>query len=1402
MAALYVNVPEAKEEAHGDDYEHEAERDKVPEDNFAGPDQSFPINKQEDVTHAAQLLHHAKDPEAVKAKIKSIARRKGFSLPDTWEDGEKKTDKDDLFSEPPHIPPASTGPEVIDPAFQPTPPNVNDPPPASTMPSQDPQRPESELGIRDAKKMEPYEANLRYSDEIAANVFCGNCVYFTQTSEAKEIGTCSKVHGYRDMDGKDSPIGEFMLCDLFEPYKSAHLVPRHNPDELIVPLEEVEATHKDSAGGYSIEEIFDRTAPQWEMLTDNQKKGLGRVRQLLTKCDVIIHNEPFDRIYPKEVTIEMINDCLPRIAEGTMIMQLEHPEYVQTRGGQKYTHDVERETARVDAIYYPDAQGEVYFDYTILNLPCGRDVKQRFDEAKSNPSRKPYGVSKRFRIAGKDHLVAGRRVKVASFLRLETPDHVEIPAVADTQNKYELLTDSLKVALGLTPPSQNPSNHQQGTNRAGNLSAQETTTLMDETIQGARDELYGKFLAHASAEEVGAAYNHLVMALNFAKKSGTLSTTDHAKHILEAQKDARIAGYRGEKEGPDGTWGKWVGFREGGGFAADMETREAAPGRESNVRDVEDTGASDTQISANSLSDVERAFIKRMMEQNASAQSDEAKRAGIKTACDSERQTNMALKGLPETAQEYILANVESLAADAASVPELIAAQTTAYMASVAPQIIAARGGAGFATGNTVSSMADPRERQTAMTQVIGEMHPVLDAVFSGQAPEWMRDVNLTLVAADRHLVTEMVPGLPDPNSSETISRRTNNMRKRIVPMIQHVAADYAARQHDPDLTPGNWFRKHDRFLKPDFQAVADSFPGRSAMPTETEWFGGLDSILVTNMQNQPSILTTLLIMSLWDMRSLQFVQMIGPGVQPGGRVGWFPVAGSDVGTKLVVPSEIIDWAAMTGTISQKPAAQYDPGLIRAEGQAIPPVQTRITWQSFYAFLRAISVIASDDVRLAMGNGPLNYDVWGRAAFHAAWQKALRIDIALYNEFFDIADRYQRVASASEDTSVAGYLTNNSVYNAAGNIKVNLNPAKAANAAIASTAPFDEWIQYGANVVCVIRLLGPQSAAGGSGGTATPYYGDGTTAVPVVVPWQTPSLNDAGTLSFVTNAPVFLNSATADVTPGGGFAAPVQGYVDDTYQVAAYVGKDSAGNTIAPWGKIVTSTPNYAFDWNTGCVVFTSGYTGLINSSGIAANGASATTKFWYSYVTNRTFFQIPSTLPAGQAVTDYIAQFFYSGDQLAALMASKERYVKPDMGLGDVLLLSKIANAKIFDKLRSPETTNLFPSEDYVFNHMGINYARTNVPGRVGARRLVYMREGATKYAIEQPPTFAPPQWMPDPSGSGNPTAVRASYLQEKSLICTPQVQDQNGVVINAVAATIDVIDLTNAITSKFPAT
>lgn len=70
------------------------DRDKLPAEDFAGPDRSFPIVTAGDVSDAASSLGRAKgDTASIKANIIRIAKAKGFesSLPEAWKEDSART---------------------------------------------------------------------------------------------------------------------------------------------------------------------------------------------------------------------------------------------------------------------------------------------------------------------------------------------------------------------------------------------------------------------------------------------------------------------------------------------------------------------------------------------------------------------------------------------------------------------------------------------------------------------------------------------------------------------------------------------------------------------------------------------------------------------------------------------------------------------------------------------------------------------------------------------------------------------------------------------------------------------------------------------------------------------------------------------------------------------------------------------------------------------------------------------------------------------------------------------------------------------------------------------------------------------------------------------------------------
>lgn len=96
-------------------------RDKIPTDDFGDPDnRKFPITNQRSVASAAHLIGKAGDPEAVKKRICAIAKRKGLTVPDGWEQMYAVTAGASATMQAPLAPPAAwfanptfTGPTAL-----------------------------------------------------------------------------------------------------------------------------------------------------------------------------------------------------------------------------------------------------------------------------------------------------------------------------------------------------------------------------------------------------------------------------------------------------------------------------------------------------------------------------------------------------------------------------------------------------------------------------------------------------------------------------------------------------------------------------------------------------------------------------------------------------------------------------------------------------------------------------------------------------------------------------------------------------------------------------------------------------------------------------------------------------------------------------------------------------------------------------------------------------------------------------------------------------------------------------------------------------------------------------------------------------------------------------------------
>jgi hypothetical protein len=149
-----------------------------------------------------------------------------------------------------------------------------------------------------------------------------------------------------------------------------------------------------------------------------------------------------------------------------------------------------------------------------------------------------------------------------------------------------------------------------------------------------------------------------------------------------------------------------------------------------------------------------------------------------------------------------------------------------------------------------------------------------------------------------------------------------------------------------------------------------------------------------------------------------------------------------------------------------------------------------------------------------------------------------------------------------------------------------------------------------------------------------------------------------------------------------------------------------------------------------------------------------------------------------------YYDQLLEQIDNTAALMGSYPRFVAPDLVLGSLKAMVKAKNARIFWKFVSPRGSDLILTKNDVAERNGLNYCQHNAPWSAGDGRLLLTRRGSTKYGVDTPfevegpfPSYGPNQGIKDSM------KIKGS---EYSVICTPQVTNEAGTVINPVARSI----------------
>jgi|GEM_PF-6670189 len=263
--------------------------------------------------------------------------------------------------------------------------------------------------------------------------------------------------------------------------------------------------------------------------------------------------------------------------------------------------------------------------------------------------------------------------------------------------------------------------------------------------------------------------------------------------------------------------------------------------------------------------------------------------------------------------------------------------------------------------------------------------------------------------------------------------------------------------------------------------------------------------------------------------------------------------------------------------------------------------------------------------------------------------------------------------------------------------------------------------------------------------TATAEYN------PIVRPRQKVQLQTNGSSTVVT-----INPFTCTVNS----VAQVLGYLDSNGNVASFAG----------------TTATFAVDFENGVMYFTAG-AGINDTTIFPICSYSAVTNYdvWH--------YTVPSTTTPEYWYNTFLQQLSNS----AALMGSSPRFKVPNLSVMSRNAATYIENAQIFYKLAQPEGTRLITTGNYFGERSGMNLAKINAPWAAGDGRTLLTQKGSTRYGVETPFQMEGP--YPKYDSNGLIMDVKVWMGRENSVLCTPQVQNSSGVIINPVSRTVKIV-------------
>jgi hypothetical protein len=261
----------------------------------------------------------------------------------------------------------------------------------------------------------------------------------------------------------------------------------------------------------------------------------------------------------------------------------------------------------------------------------------------------------------------------------------------------------------------------------------------------------------------------------------------------------------------------------------------------------------------------------------------------------------------------------------------------------------------------------------------------------------------------------------------------------------------------------------------------------------------------------------------------------------------------------------------------------------------------------------------------------------------------------------------------------------------------------------------------------------------------------------------------SGALTAGTN-PIVRPRIKNQIQANGG----VQPVTTNPFTVTVSGGPTQVMGYLDANGNVAGTGATYAVDWENGVVYFNS-------ASGVSASNLPT---FSYSGVTN--YDRWSMTVPSGTTAEIYYNTFLQRLTNTSAIMGSSPRFKKPNLALFSLNSAAYIENAQMFYKLAQPDGTKLITTGNYFGERAGMNLAKINAPWVAGDGRVLLTQKGSTRYGIETPYQIEGP--FPKYDSNMNIIDAKVWYGRENSVLCTPQVTDVNGNVINPVSRTIKI--------------